>query len=69
MKIYYSPPHVSLENILITKIRFARYHPLLASSSAFMTNSLHLGTTRMLERLIFLGTVQIWRNLNEHYYY
>ena len=54
-----STPHVSVitGNILITIIRFARYHFLLASSSTFITDSL------------YLGTIQIWWNLNEHYYY
>ena len=44
-------------NILITVIRFARYHLLLASNRTFMTDS------------IYLGTIQICRNLNEHYCY
>ena len=54
-----SPPHISVitGNILITTIRFARYHLLLASNSFFMTDSL------------YLGTIQISRNLNERYYY
>ena len=58
--IYYSPPHVYIItlNISITIISFARcYYLLLASSSAFMTDSL------------YLLLIQIWRNLNEHYYY
>ena len=58
--IYYSPPHVYIitVNISITIISFARcYYLLLASSSTFMTDSL------------YLLTIQIWRNLNEHYYY
>ena len=38
-------------------IRFARYHRLLASNSTFMTDS------------IYLGTIQIFQNLNEYYYY
>ena len=38
-------------------MRSARYYLLLSSNSAFMTDSLHL------------GTIQIWRNLNEHYCY
>ena len=44
-------------NILITIIRFALYHLLLASNSTFMTDSM------------FLGTNQICRSVNEHYYY
>ena len=57
--IYHSPPHVSVikGNILIMIIRFARYHLQLPSNSLFMNDSL------------YLGTIQIWRNLNEHYYY
>ena len=57
--IYHSPPHVSAitGNILITIIRFALYHLPLASNSTFMTDSM------------YLGTFQICRNLNEHYYY
>ena len=57
--IYRSPPHVSVitENILIKIIRFARYHLFLASNSTFMTDSMHL------------GTIQICRDLNEHYCY
>ena len=57
--IYLSPPHVSVTtgNILITIIRFAHYHVLLASNSTFMTDSMSL------------GTIQISRKLNEHYYY
>ena len=43
--------------ILITIIRFARYHLLLNSSSTFITYSM------------YLGTIQICRNLNERYYY
>ena len=56
--IYHSPPHVSVitGNILITIIRFARYH-LLASNSTFMTDSM------------YLGIIQICQNLNEYYYY
>ena len=38
-------------------IRFACYHLLLASNKIFMTVSL------------YLGTIQIWQNLSEHYYY
>ena len=57
--IYHSPPHVSFvtNSILMTMLRFARYHLLLTSSSTFMTDSLHL------------GTIQIWRNVNEQYYH
>ena len=44
-------------NIPITIIRFARYHLLLASNSTFMTD------------FMCLGTIQICKNLNEHYYY
>ena len=57
--IYHSPPHVFVitGNILITIIRFARYHLLLASNSTFMTDSM------------YLGTIQICHNLNKHYYY
>ena len=52
--IYHSAPHVSIitVNILITIIRFVRYHLLLASNSTFMTDFLYLH--------------QICRNLNEH---
>ena len=42
---------------LITIIRIARYHLQLASSSTFMTDSQ------------YLGTIYIWRNLNERHYY
>ena len=54
-----STPHVSVitGNILITMIRFSRYHLLLASNSTFMTDSM------------YLGTIQICQNLNEHYCY
>ena len=57
--MYHSPPHVSFitENILITKIRFACYHLLLTSNNTFMTDSM------------YLGTIQMCQNLNEHYYY
>ena len=37
-------------------IRFARYRLLLASNSTFITDSQ------------YLGTIQIWQNLNEHRY-
>ena len=55
----YHPPHVSVitGNILVMLIRFSRYHFLLASNSTFMTDSM------------YLGTIQVCRNLNEHYYY
>ena len=43
--------------ILITIIRFDRYYPFLASNSTFMTDSM------------YLGAIQIYWNLNEHYYY
>ena len=54
----HSPLQVSVitGNILITIIRFACYHLFLASNSTFMTDSL------------YLGTIQICRNLNEYYY-
>ena len=57
--IYHSPQHVSVitGNILIMIIRFASYDLLLASSSAFMTD------------FVYLGTTQICWNLNEHNYY
>ena len=42
--------------LLTTIIRFARYHLLLASNSTFMTD------------YIYLGTIQISRNLNEHFH-
>ena len=53
---YRSPAHVFVikRNILI--IRFARYF-LLASNNTFMTDSQ------------YLGTIQIWQNLNEDHYY
>ena len=53
------PPHFSVitGNILITIIRFGRYHLLLASNSTFMNDSM------------WLGTIQICQNLNEHYHY
>ena len=44
-------------NILITIIRFSLYNLLLASNSTFTTDYRHL------------GTIQIRRNLNEHYYH
>ena len=54
--IYHSPPHVSVitGKILIT---ICCYHPLLAFNSTFMTGS------------VYLGTIQICRNLNEHHCY
>ena len=53
-----SPPHVSViaGNILITIIRFSHSHLLLASNSIFMIDFLNLGTN------------QISRNVNKHYY-
>ena len=55
--IYHSLPHVSVitGNILITIIKFSRYHVHLAPSSTFMTDSM------------YLGKIQIFRNWNEHY--
>ena len=54
----HSPPHVSVTgNVLITIKRFACYHLLLASNITFMIASL------------YLGTIHIWQNLNENYYY
>ena len=38
-------------------IRFVRYHVLLAPINTFMTDSM------------YLGTIQICQNINEHYYY
>ena len=57
-----SSPHVSVitgnrKLPIITKIRFPPCHPRLASSSTFMTDSM------------YLGIIQIWWNLNEHYCY
>ena len=56
--IYHSPSHVFVitGNILITAIRLARYHLPLASNNTLMTDSM------------YLGTIQICRNLNEHGY-
>ena len=56
--IHHSPPHVSIitGNILMTIIRFSRYHLLLTSNSTFMADSM------------YLGTIQICWNLNKHYY-
>ena len=56
--IYCSPLYVSIitGNILIMIIRFTCYHLLLASNSVFMTDSM------------YLGTIQISQNLNEHCY-
>ena len=48
---------VITRNILIMIIKFASYDLLLASNNTFMTDSQ------------YLGTIQIWRNLNEHDYY
>ena len=57
--ICHSLPHVFVitENTLITIIRFSRYYPFLASNSTSMTGSMNL------------GTIQICRKVNEHYYY
>ena len=60
--IYRSPPHISVVtgNIvirIITIIRFAHYRLLLTSSSTFINDPM------------YLDTIQICRNLNEHYYY
>ena len=57
--IYHTPLHVPVitGNIIITLIRFACYHLLLASSSTFMTDS------------GYVGTLQIWEILNEYHYY
>ena len=56
-----SSPHIVLllqeGNILITVIRFTRYHFFLGSNNTFMTDSM------------YLGTFQICRNFHEHYYY
>ena len=41
----------------IMKIRLASYYFILASRSTLMTDSK------------YLGTIQIWQNLNEHHYY
>ena len=58
METHYSPPNVFVitGNILKTIIRFIRYY-LLASNSIFKTDSM------------YIITIQICRNLNEHYYY
>ena len=42
---------------MILIITFGSYHLMLASESTFMTDSL------------YLVTMQIWQNLNKHYYY
>ena len=51
--IYHSPPHNPLitRNILITIIRFVRYHLLLGCNSTFMTYSMHLGTIQLRQNL------------------
>ena len=58
-EIYCFLPNVSFITgiILITIIRFARYHLLLASNSTSMTGSM------------YLSTIQICRSLNERYHY
>ena len=52
---HHSPVHISVitENILLTIIRYARYHPLLVSNRIYVTDSQ------------YWGTIQIWWNLNE----
>ena len=57
--IYHSPPHVSVftGNMLITIMRFAHYHLPLAYNSSVMIDSM------------YLVTIQIFPNLNEHYNY
>ena len=57
--LYHSPLNVFFikGNILITIIRFAFYHCFIASSSTIMTDSM------------YVGTIQICQNLNEHHYY
>ena len=54
-EIYHSPSHVSVitGNILITIIRFAHYYLLPVFNSAFMTDSLYLGTIQMNTQLLF----------------
>ena len=54
-------PHVSAVtgNILIMIITFGHYQLLLPSKSTFMTDSDSL----------YLGKIQIWQNLNQHYYF
>ena len=55
--IFHSPLHVCYyRKHPNNELRFGRYH-LLASNSTFMTDSQ------------YLGTIQIWRNLNEDRYY
>ena len=51
--IYNSPPHVSVitGNILITRIKFARYHLLLATNSTFLADSMYLGCNSDLSKL------------------
>ena len=57
--ICYSPHYVSVNtgNILITTIRFASLYLLFGSNKTFMTDSQSL------------GTIHIWKNLNEHHCY
>ena len=57
--LFHSLLHVSVitENILITIIRFASYYLLLISNNTFMIDSQ------------YLGTIQIWQNLNEYHFY
>ena len=52
---HHSPVHISVitENILLTIIRYARYHLLLVSNRIYVTDSQ------------YWGTIQIWWNLNE----
>ena len=52
----YSLPHVSViaGNILITIVRFACYHLLLASNSTFMTDYMYLGTIKTCRNLTLL---------------
>ena len=51
--IYNSPPHVSVVtgNILITRIKFTRYHLLLATNSTFLVDSMYLGCNADLAKL------------------
>ena len=53
------PPHISVVtgNVLMSIIRFACYSLLLAFYSSFMPD------------FKYLRTIQIWRNLDEYYYY
>ena len=56
MKTYFILLHIFL-SLQETMIRFFRYHLLLASNITFMHHSL------------YLGTIQIWQNLNVQFYY